>query len=64
VVVIGVSTVLVSAILTIGVLFRFIKISSFQNTIGGMQGASGGSQITHLPANDFYELLSRKACWH
>jgi Na+/H+-dicarboxylate symporter len=67
VVVIGVflSTVLVSAILTIiGVLLfpihQDIIISKLP--LESMQSASGGSQITQLlTANDFYELLSRKS---
>jgi Na+/H+-dicarboxylate symporter len=67
VVVIGVflSTVLVSAILTIiGVLLFPIHqdIIISKMPLEGMQGASGGSQITQLlTANDFYELLSRKS---
>jgi Na+/H+-dicarboxylate symporter len=67
VVVIGVflSTVLVSAILTIiGVLLFPIHqdIIISKMPLEGMQSASGGSQITQLlTANDFYELLSRKS---
>ncbi|MGO4817891.1 dicarboxylate/amino acid:cation symporter [Flavobacterium sp. W22_SRS_FP1] len=67
VVVIGVflSTVLVSAILTIiGVMLFPIHqdIIISKMPVENLQSASGGSQITQLlTANDFYELLSRKS---
>jgi Na+/H+-dicarboxylate symporter len=58
-------TVLISAMLMIaGVcVSNSSRHYNFKMPLENIVAGDGGSQITQLLTNDFYELLSRKVCW-